>query len=153
MALLEFDQAKSHLGQSNWQKVKFKENFKNIFTFTLPFFQVLFKRWINSKIHVILVIFASYFLLHSVSLVILSWTEHFNIMVRAAVKKSLRSPMAKQSHNLCLPESQEQYAICTFLWPVKLMLWINNLFLHLVESYIQTSRCHTKTLLGCWWSL
>ena len=61
--LLEFGLAKSNLRQSFWQKVKFK-----LFHFTLPFFQALFKRWINSKIKFILVIFTSYFLSCSVVL-------------------------------------------------------------------------------------
>ena len=38
----------------------FKEDFLNIFDFTLPSFQALFKRWINNKLKVILVTFTSY---------------------------------------------------------------------------------------------
>ena len=60
-ALLEFGLAKSNLRQSFWLKVKFK-----VFHFTLPFFQALFKRWINNKIKFVLFIFTSYFLSCSV---------------------------------------------------------------------------------------
>ena len=40
-------------------KVKFKEDFPNIFHFTLPFFQALLKGWIKTKLKVILIIFTS----------------------------------------------------------------------------------------------
>ena len=40
-------------------KVKFKEDFPNIFHFTLRFFQALFKGWMKTKPKVILVIFTS----------------------------------------------------------------------------------------------
>ena len=57
----EFCLAKSDLLLLSWPKVKFKEDFPNIFHFTLPFFQAHFKRWmINNKLKVILVTFTSY---------------------------------------------------------------------------------------------
>ena len=61
-SFLEFDLAKSDLRLPSWPKVKFKEDFVNIFHFALPFFQAHFKRWTNNKLKVILVIFTSYYI-------------------------------------------------------------------------------------------
>ena len=55
--------------------MKFKEDFQNIFYFTLPFFQALFKRWINNKLKVILVIFTPYFLSYSIVLYYTQFNE------------------------------------------------------------------------------
>ena len=60
VALLEFGPAKSDLRLLSLPKVNFKEDFLNIFHFTLPLIQALFKRWINNKLKVILVTFTSY---------------------------------------------------------------------------------------------
>ena len=49
-SFLEFDLAKSDLRLPSWPKVKFKEDFVNIFHFALPFFQALLKRWTNNKL-------------------------------------------------------------------------------------------------------
>ena len=57
--MLEFGLAKSDLRLLPLPKVKFKD-FSNIIHFTLSFLQALFKRWINNKLKVILVIFTSY---------------------------------------------------------------------------------------------
>ena len=67
-SLLDFGLSKSDLRQSSWPKVKFKEDFLNIFYFILPFFRALFKRWINNKLEVIRVIFTSYILSYSIVL-------------------------------------------------------------------------------------
>ena len=42
-------------------------------------------------------------------------------MVGATLRKSLGSPMPKQSDDSCLQEYQEQLATCWFLCPVKLI--------------------------------
>ena len=80
-ALLKFDLAKSdsrHSSdslKSSWPKVKFKEYFQNIFHFTFLFLQALFKRWINNRLKVILVIFTLYFLLYSIVLYCTQFNE------------------------------------------------------------------------------
>ena len=79
--------------------MKFKENFHTIFHFTLPFFQVLFKRWINNKLKFIIVIFTSYFVSYSIVLYYTIFTKHFEIMVGAAIKKKPGSLMPKQSND------------------------------------------------------
>ena len=60
MSLLEFGLAKSDLRLFSFPKVKFKDDFLDIFPFTLPVFQAFFKRWINNKLKIILVTFTSY---------------------------------------------------------------------------------------------
>ena len=87
-SLLEFDLAKADLRLPSWPKVKFKEDFLNIFHFTLPLFHALFKRWISIKIIVTLVWFTPYYN---------RLTKRFEIMARATVRKNLGSPMPKQS--------------------------------------------------------
>ena len=72
-SLLGFYLAKSDLRLSPRPKVNFKEDFLNICHFTIPFFQSLFKRWINNKLKVTLVTFTSYY-------VVLHYTQ-FNVTV------------------------------------------------------------------------
>ena len=74
MALLEVGIARSDLRHSSWTKVKFKEDFLNIYHFTLPFCQAFFKRWINNKLKSYIVIFTSYFL----SYFVVPYYTHFN---------------------------------------------------------------------------
>ena len=57
--LLEFDLAKCYLRLLPLPKVKLKEDFRNMFYFTLPFFQAFFKRSINNELKFILVNFIS----------------------------------------------------------------------------------------------
>ena len=73
VSLIEFDFAKSNLRLSPWPKVKFKKDLLNIFHFTLSFFQALFKRCINDKLKVTLVIFTSY----SIALYYIQFNETF----------------------------------------------------------------------------
>ena len=115
--------AQSDLRQSSRPKVKYKEDFLNIFHFTLPFFQAPFKRWINNKLKVILVRFLLQIFYHILQYFIIpSLTTRFDIIVGAALRKNLRFSMPKQSDDSCLQKSLEQQATCMFLWPVKLML-------------------------------
>ena len=93
------------------------------------FSQDLFKRWINNKLKVILVIFTSYFLSYSIVLCYKRFNKTLWDRVGATLTKYVVSPMPKLSDNSCLQENQEQCATCTFLCPIKLMLlWINNFF-------------------------
>ena len=58
-------------------EVKFKEDFQNLFHFTLPFFQVLFERWINNQLKNVLVVFTSYFLSYSIVLYYTQFNDTF----------------------------------------------------------------------------
>ena len=115
-SLLEFDLANSVLRLPFWPKMKFKEDFLNIFLFIFPFFQVLFKRWMNTSLK-------SYqsHLLHKYFIIILSLTKQLETMVGATLSKNTKSSRPKQSDDSCFQENQEQYEKCTFSWPVKLM--------------------------------
>ena len=53
--------------------------------------------------------------------------------VGAILKENLGPPITKRSYDSCLKENQKRWATCTFLWSVKLMSSISNLFFHLVE--------------------
>ena len=137
--LLDVGVARSDLRQSSWLKVKFKEDFLNIFHFIIPFLKASFRRWITNNVKVITNIFISYLLSYSIALFytllqrfFIYYFLCFEIMVGAILGKKLGSLMKKQSDDSCLQEKQEQQATCTFLWPVKLILWIRNLFLHLL---------------------
>ena len=63
-----------------------------------------------------------------------SLTKRFGIMVTASLRKNLGLPMPTQKDDSCLQEHQESFSTCTFWCPVKLMLRISNIFLHLVET-------------------
>ena len=62
-----------------------------------------------------------------------SLTKRFEMIVTATLRKNLGPPMPKQNDDSCFQEDQESYSICTFLCPVKLMLRVSCIFLHLVE--------------------
>ena len=137
--LLDIGLARSDLRQSSWLKVKFKEDFLNIFHFIIPFLKASFKRWITNNVKVITNIFISYLLSYSIVLFytllqyfFIYYFLRFEIVVGAILGKKLGSLIKKQSIDSCLQEKQEQQATCTFLWLVKLILWIRSLFLHLV---------------------
>ena len=91
------------------------------------------------------------------------FTKCFEIMVAATLRKKPGISNAKKEQRdlQCQKramtyvsrktKSRRQHAL--FLWPVKLMLWISNLFLHLVEitcfqkhtdGYLQTCSCQGR---------
>ena len=144
-ALLKFGQTKSDLRQPSWPKVKFKENFHTIFHFTLPFFQVLFKRWINNKLKFIIVIFTSYFVSYSIVLYYTILTKHFQIMVGAAIKKKPGSLMPKQSNDSSVkPRAAGNKHV---LRPVQLMLW-KRMFRFCMEIILVVSWLFLKCYLS-----
>ena len=59
----------------SWPKVKFKEDFLNIFHFTLPFFQTLFKGWIKNKLKLTSYLYFIYFLSNSLVLIYTQFNE------------------------------------------------------------------------------
>ena len=62
-----------------------------------------------------------------------SLTKRFEMIVTATLRKNLGPPIPKQNDDSCLQEDQESYSTCTFLCPVKFMLRISSIFLHLLE--------------------
>ena len=102
VALLEFGLAKSDLRLLSLPKVNFKEDFLNIFHFTLPLIQALFKIWINNKLYLSSLLHNQWYF------IILSLMKRFEIVVGANLRKNLKSLMPKQSDGSCLQEHQEQ---------------------------------------------
>ena len=138
--------------------MKFIEDFLNIFYFTLLFFQALFKGWINNKIKIILVVFTLYFLYS----IVLYYTQ-FNktLWDHGRSNPYVKAWISNTKTERILMSSGESRVVgnMNVFWPVKLMLWISNLFLNLVEisryqkynlvNHIswQTSRCLGKNSL------
>ena len=75
---------KSHLPQSSWPKVNFRDDSRNIFGLFFSFFQTLFKKWKNNKLTVIRVFFTWCFLLHS----IVHYYKRIDIMVTVTLRKN-----------------------------------------------------------------
>ena len=117
-------------------KVDFEEYLRNIFNFTLSFFQALFKRWINNKLKFTRVIFISYFLLYS----IVHYYTHFKKTISdhgsSNPKKKPWTTNTKIERWLMSSGRPRVVGTCTFLCPVKLMLCRSNFFLHLLETIL-----------------
>ena len=62
-----------------------------------------------------------------------SFRKRFEIMVAATLEKNLDPPMPKRGKDSYLQENQELLTTCILSMTVKLMLWISNLFLYLIE--------------------
>ena len=110
-----------------------KDDFRNIFDFTLLFLQALFKRWVNNKLKVIQVIFTSYILLYSP----LYYYTDFNKRLwdhgnNNPWEKSWTSN-TKAEWWLVSSGRLRSIGNMHFFCPVKLMLWIRNFFLYLAE--------------------
>ena len=75
---------KSHLPQSSWPKVNFRDDSRNIFGLFFSFFQTLFKKWKNNKLTVIRDFFTWCFLLHS----IVHYYKRIDIMVTVTLRKN-----------------------------------------------------------------
>ena len=95
------------LAQQSWPKVnfclaesEFQRRLLNIFEFTLSFFQLLFKRWVNNKPKLdessLLHIF--YYILQYI--IIPSLTKRFEMMMTATLRKNLTFPMPKTERRL-----------------------------------------------------
>ena len=130
--LLDFGLTKSDLRLSSWPKVKFEEHFPNIFYFTLPFFQALFKRWISNKLKVILVTFTSYS-------IVLYYTQFNETLWDHGGSNPLEKPwISNPKTERWLMSSVKSRVVGNMhvfmhAWLVKLMFWISNLFFYLVE--------------------
>ena len=126
-----------------------KRQFPNYFWFHPPVLQGPFTRWVNNKLK----LYTSHlYLIHSI---ILKSTLLYPIS-QNALRSWWQQPLGKtwvlQCQNGAMTHTsrktkRRQHAL--FLWPVKLMLWISNLFLHLTEitylmAYLQTRRSWGK---------
>ena len=65
--------------------------------------------------------------------IIPSFTKCFEIIMAATLGKKLGPPMPKRSNDSYLRKAKSRRQHALFLWPIKLMLWISNLFLYLIE--------------------
>ena len=118
--LLDVGLARSDLRQSSWLKVKFKEDFLNIFHFIIPFLKASFKRWITNNVKVITNIFISYLLSYSIVLFytllqyfFIYYFLRFEIMVGAILGKKLGSLMKNKvlTHVFRKNKSSRQHAL------------------------------------------
>ena len=103
------------------------------FWFHPPVLQGPFKRWVNNK----LIIYESS-LLHIFCKIqrhtfIPNFTKRFEITVATILGKNLGPPMPKQGNDSIFRKTTSCRQHAFFLWPIKLMLWISNLFLHLID--------------------
>ena len=98
-ALFECSVAKCNLRLASWLKVKFKDNFLNLFDFTFVSFQALFTRCVSNKLTSLLHIFYNN-LKHPV---VPSLTKLFEILVAATLGKNLKPSIANRSDDLGPP--------------------------------------------------
>ena len=130
MALFESGLAKSYIRQLPWRKVKFKGNFLSIFDFTLPLFKALSQvGYIIYESSIFSIIFKST-LIYPVSQNALRswWQQLFGKTWNFQCQNGARTHISRKT------KSCRQHAL--FLWPVKLMSWISNLFLHLIDGLL-----------------
>ena len=121
-ALLEFGLEKSDIRQLPWPKVKLKGNFLTIFDSTLSFFKAL-SRHLKVPQGLFSIIFKSTLLYPASQNTLWSWWQ--KPLVKTWVLQCQNGAM---THISSKTKSCRQHAL--FLWPVKLILWISNLFLH-----------------------
>ena len=120
--LFEFGLAKSDKNQLPWPKVSFKYDF------------LFFTRWVNNErkqytnhLYFMFLIILKSTLLYSVSQNTLrSWWQQ-----PLGNSWDLQCQNGAMTHTSTKTKSRRQQAL--FLWPVQLMLWISNLFLHLIK--------------------
>ena len=122
-----------------------RDDFLTIFGFTLPFLKALSQDGYIINLNIIWVIFNSYFL------------KCKSTLLYPVLQNALRSwgqqPLGKtwdlQCQNGAMTRISRKTKICRqhalFLWPVKLMLRISNLFLHLIEI------THFQKYIDDWW--
>ena len=115
-------------------KSEVQRRFLNYFWFYPPVLQGSFIRWVNNKLkwstnHLYFI----FYIIFKSTLLYPSFTKRFEIMVTATLGKTwvLQCQNGAMTHISRKTKSCRQHAL--FLWPVKLMLWISNLFLHLIE--------------------